>query len=80
MLPVGKSASTTSASSEAGEGNGDGGEATATEDTTDTDTPETKRARTAVPKPFISFQHPVSELVSKHQGAVFNFKRKSLTF
>ena len=35
--------------------------------------PESKRPRLAPPKPSVSFQHPVSELVSKHQGAVFNF-------
>ena len=33
--------------------------------------PEPKRP--APPKPSVSFQHPVSELVSKHQGAIFNF-------
>ena len=43
-----------------------------------TDNPEPKKARMSTPPPTptptISFQHPVSELVSKYHGAVFNFK------
>ncbi len=30
------------------------------------------------PKVSVSFQHPVSELVSKHQGAIFNYTCKPL--
>lgn len=41
-----------------------------------TSPPNAKRPRLAPPKPTVSFQHPVSELVSKHQGAIFNFSGK----
>lgn len=36
--------------------------------------PDPKRPRQAPPAASVSFVHPVSELIQKHQGAIFNFR------
>lgn len=42
--------------------------------------PDAKKPHVAPPEPSVSFQHPISELVSKHQGAIFNFTCKQTFF
>ena len=43
------------------------------DDADELEVPDAKRSRDSPPE-VLSFQHPVSELMQKYSGAIFNFK------